>query len=110
MIHVHLPPLVTVLAVINTVIAACKFRVCWRQDDRRRIQLAVFIAAIVAVVVTLVVAIIMNVFRVSITDELGHEKLRKVFLCSVVLNCTISEAYYVRLLTSMQNLVLIFSR
>ena len=72
--------------------------------------MAVFVAALVAAVATLVVAIIMNVFHVSITDQLGHEKLRKVFLCSVVLNCAISEAYYVRLLTSIQNLVLIFSR
>jgi hypothetical protein len=110
MMHVHLPPLVTALAVINTAIAACKFGAFWRQDSRRRLQLAVFVAALVAAVVTLVVAIIMNVFRVSVTDQLGHEKLRKAFLCSVVLNCAISEAFQVHLLTSMQNLILIFSR
>ena len=95
MMHVHLPPLVTALAVINTAIAACKFGVCWRQDNRRRLQLAVFVAALVAAVATLEVAIIMNVFCVSTTDELGHEKLRKVFLCFVVLNCAILEAFHV---------------
>jgi hypothetical protein len=101
MMHVHLPPLVTALAVLNIAIAAFKFGVCWRQENCRRLQLWVFVAILAAAIAALVVAIIMNVFGASVTDQLGHEKLRKVFLYSVVLNCAISETYQVHLLAPM---------
>ena len=99
--HVHLPPLATALAVLNIAIAAFKFGVCWRQENCRRLQLWVVVAGLAAAIATLVAAMIMNIFGVSVTDQLGHEKLRKIFLCFLVLNYAISEAYQVHPLPSL---------
>ncbi|KAH8721513.1 hypothetical protein GQ44DRAFT_729695 [Phaeosphaeriaceae sp. PMI808] len=93
--HVHLLPLVTTFSALNIAIAAFKFGVCWQPENYRRSQLWVFVAGLATAITALVVTIIMNVFGVSVTDQLGHEKLRKVFLCSVVLNCAILEAYQI---------------
>lgn len=100
MMHNHIPSLVIALATLNIVIAVIKFGVwCWRKPDPRS-QLWECVAALAAAIAPLVVAIIMFVQHVSVTDQLGHEKLRKGFLCSVVLNYTISDTYQVYLLTS----------
>jgi hypothetical protein len=99
MMHIHL--LLLTLAVLNIAIAAFKFGVCWRQKQDRRLKIWVSGAVLAAAIATLVVAIIMNVLGASVTDQLNYGKLQKVFLCFLVLNWAISEAYQVRLLILM---------
>jgi cation transporter-like permease len=110
MMHVHLPAQFTALAVLNVAVAVSKLATHWCQGDRRKLQLGVLVAILAAAIFALVMAILMNVFGVSVIDQSGHEKLRKIFLCSVVLNCAMSEAYQVYFLAPMRKLVLIFGR
>ena len=68
MMYAYSPSLVIVLVVLNTIIVAIEFVVCWRQENYRRLLLWVCMAALAAVIAILVVAIIMIVFGVSVTN------------------------------------------